>query len=140
LKLQIRSAMALSQFHRKFVCTGTCEVPCSLGRMRLSSPGTQGSSHNFGDDVPNQDAPKAAATSRISATRKLNFIVSEGRVARRREFTRYRRSVCSQSRLQVRVYGSGTSLMGLLYYWPLIDLQNQSSVHLRLSSGGKHAL
>ena len=38
----MRSAVSQSQFHLKFCCTGTMDVPCSLGDMMASSPITQG--------------------------------------------------------------------------------------------------
>lgn len=42
LTLQMRSAVSQSQFHLKFCCTGTMDVPCSFGVMMASSPITQG--------------------------------------------------------------------------------------------------
>lgn len=40
--LQILSAVSRSQFHLRFCCTGTADVPWSLGDMMASSPITQG--------------------------------------------------------------------------------------------------
>ena len=71
LKLQILSAVSQSQFQRRFLCTGVLEVPCALGAMMASVPGTQGAEH--GDDL--DTAPWSKNTAKMATASLVNMSI-----------------------------------------------------------------